>query len=91
VAAGGLAQRALDESVKYAKAHDDVHDQHQGIGFMLADMAMNVEAAALALKAAWLVDQGSLIPSSRLAKALRSRFGYERRHRCSAGPGATVT
>ena len=40
--------------------------QHQGIGFMLADMAMNVEAARLlALKAAWLVDQGQ--PNTKFA------------------------
>ncbi|CAG0937254.1 acyl-CoA dehydrogenase [Thermoflexales bacterium] len=58
----GLAQRALDESVKYAKERTTMGVpiiQHQGIGFMLADMAMNVEAARLlAFKAAWLVDQG---------------------------------
>jgi acyl-CoA dehydrogenase len=58
----GLAQRALDESVKYAKERTTMGVpiiQHQGIGFMLADMAMNVEAARLlAYKAAWLVDQG---------------------------------
>jgi acyl-CoA dehydrogenase len=58
----GLAQRALDESVKYAKERTTMGVpiiQHQGIGFMLADMAMNVEAARLlSLKAAWLVDQG---------------------------------
>lgn len=58
----GLAQRALDESVKYAKERTTMGVpiiQHQGIGFMLADMAMNVEAARLlTFKAAWLVDQG---------------------------------
>ena len=58
----GLAQRALDESVKYAKERTTFGvpiGQHQGIGFMLADMAMNVEAARLlTFKAAWLVDQG---------------------------------
>jgi acyl-CoA dehydrogenase len=65
----GLAQRALDESVKYAKERTTMGVpiiQHQGIGFMLADMAMNVEASRLlALKAAWLVDEGQ--PNTKLA------------------------
>jgi acyl-CoA dehydrogenase len=64
VAAGavGLAQRALDESIKYAKMRESFGvpiGQHQAIGHMLANMAMNVEAARLlAWRAAWLVDQG---------------------------------
>jgi acyl-CoA dehydrogenase len=65
----GLAQRALDESVKYAKERTTMGVpiiQHQGIGFLLADMAMNVEAARLlAYKAAWLVDQGQ--PNTKFA------------------------
>ncbi len=65
----GLAQRALDESVKYATERTTMGVpiiQHQGIGFMLADMAMNVEAARLlTFKAAWLVDQGQ--PNTKLA------------------------
>ncbi len=58
----GLAQRALDESVKYAKertAFGVTIGKHQAIGHMLAEMAMNVEAARLlAWRAAWAVDQG---------------------------------
>ncbi len=65
----GLAQRALDECVKYAKERTTFGVpiwQHQGIGFMIADMAMNVEAARLlAFKAAWLVDQGQ--PNTKFA------------------------
>ncbi len=65
----GLAQRALDESVKYARERTTMGVpiiQHQGIGFMLADIAMNVEAARLlAYKAAWLVDQGQ--PNTKFA------------------------
>ncbi len=65
----GLAQRAVDESVKYAKERTTfgVHIwRHQGVGFMIADMAMNVEAARLlALKAAWLIDQGQ--PNTKFA------------------------
>ncbi len=65
VAAGavGVAQRALDESIKYAKERVAMGKpiwQHQAIGHMIADMAMNVEAARLLVhKAAWTVDSGS--------------------------------
>lgn len=65
----GLAQRALDESLKYAKertAFGVPIGQHQAIGHMLADMAMNVEAARLLTwRAAWLVDQGQ--PNTKFA------------------------
>lgn len=58
----GLAQRALDESIKYAKERESFGKQiwqHQAIGHMIADMAMNVEAARLLnYKAAYQVDNG---------------------------------
>jgi acyl-CoA dehydrogenase len=58
----GVAQRALDESVKYAKerpAFGVPIAQHQAIQHMLADMATHIQAARLlAWQAAWLVDQG---------------------------------
>jgi acyl-CoA dehydrogenase len=61
-AATGVARRALDEAVKYAgerQAFGHQIAQFQGVGFMLADMKIRVEAArALAWKAAWLVDHG---------------------------------
>ena len=44
------AQRALDESIRYAKerlAFGKPLWQHQVIGHMIADMAMNIEAARL--------------------------------------------
>ena len=65
VAAGavGVAQRALDEAIGYAKERIAMGKpiwQHQAIGHMIADMAMNVEAARLLVhKAAWSVDSGS--------------------------------
>ena len=65
----GLAQRALDESVKYAKertAFGAPIGQQQAIGHMLADMAMSIEAARLLTwRAAWLVDQGQ--PNTKFA------------------------
>jgi acyl-CoA dehydrogenase len=63
VAAGavGVAQRALDEALRYSKervAFDQPIAQFQGVGFMLAEMAMNIQAARLlTYKAAWNVDQ----------------------------------
>lgn len=65
VAAGavGVAQRALDEAIKYAKERHSMGQpiwQHQAIGHMIADMAMQVEAARMLVwKAAWSVDSGT--------------------------------
>lgn len=64
VAAGavGVARRALEESIKYAKERETFGKpiyRHQAVGFMIADMATNVEAARLLTwRAAALVDQG---------------------------------
>ncbi len=61
-AATGLARRALDEAVKYAGERFTFGQpiyQHQGVGFILADMKIRADAARdLAWKAAWLVDNG---------------------------------
>jgi butyryl-CoA dehydrogenase len=58
----GLAQGALDESVKYAKqrrAFGKSIAEFQAIQWMLADMQMEIEAArALVHYAAWLKDSG---------------------------------
>ena len=64
VAAGatGIAQRALDEATKYAaerKAFGTAIMNHQAVAFMLADMAIGVEASRLAyMKSAWMADNG---------------------------------
>lgn len=64
VAAGavGVARRALEECVKYARDRETFGQpiwQHQAIGHKIADMAINIEAARLlAWQAAWLVDRG---------------------------------
>ncbi|MFQ5615227.1 MAG: acyl-CoA dehydrogenase family protein, partial [Anaerolineales bacterium] len=56
----GVARRALEESVKYAKERHSMGKpiwQHQAIGHLVADMAMEVEAARMLVwKAAWSVD-----------------------------------
>jgi acyl-CoA dehydrogenase len=60
--ATGIAQRALDESVGYAKerkAFGFPIAGFQAVQFMLADMAKDVEAARLLTRqSAWMVDQG---------------------------------
>lgn len=64
VAAGavGVARRALEECVKYAKERETFGQpiwQHQAIGHKIADMAMNIDAARLlTYQAAWMVDNG---------------------------------
>lgn len=58
----GVAQRALDECIQYAKERTTWGKplwQHQTIGHMVADMAIEVEAARLLVwKSAWAVDAG---------------------------------
>lgn len=60
--ATGLAQRCLDEALKYSlerKAFGTEIINHQAVAFMLADMAIGIETSRLAwMKAAWEVDQG---------------------------------
>jgi butyryl-CoA dehydrogenase len=63
----GLAQGALDESVKYAKqrrAFGKTISEFQGIQWMLADMQTEIEAArGLVYYAAWLKDAGKRLGS----------------------------
>jgi butyryl-CoA dehydrogenase len=67
--ANGLAQRALDESVSYALERQQFNQaifEFQGLQFMMADMACEVEASWLMVKeAARLLDNGT--PNSKLA------------------------
>jgi alkylation response protein AidB-like acyl-CoA dehydrogenase len=58
----GLAQGAFEQAVKYAKQREAFGApiaQHQAIQFMIADAALEIDAARLlVLRAAWLKDQG---------------------------------
>jgi acyl-CoA dehydrogenase len=58
----GIAQRALDESVAYARertAFGQAIGSFQAVQFMLADMAKDIEAARLlTYQSGWLLDQG---------------------------------
>jgi acyl-CoA dehydrogenase len=62
----GLMRRALDESVAYAKERKTFGQaiaQHQAIQFMLAEMAIRIEATQLLVrKAAWALDTGARSP-----------------------------
>jgi len=58
----GIAQRALDESVAYArerKAFGQAIGEFQAVQFMLADMAKDIEAARLLThQSGWMLDEG---------------------------------
>jgi acyl-CoA dehydrogenase len=58
----GVARRALEEAISYARTRQSMGKyiwQHQAVGHMIADMAMEVEAARLLVwKSAWAVDAG---------------------------------
>jgi acyl-CoA dehydrogenase len=61
-AAVGLARSAYDHAVRYAKERTTfgvpIH-KHQSIAFMVADMAMRIEAARLLVwQSAWKIDHG---------------------------------
>jgi len=58
----GLARRAMDEAIAYATQRQTMGSPiagHQAVSFMIAEMAMGVEAARLLThKAAWEIDMG---------------------------------
>ena len=62
IGAVGVARRAMDEAVKYARERKTMGAslaEHQAVSFMLADMATGIEASRLlAYKSAWELDQG---------------------------------
>jgi acyl-CoA dehydrogenase len=72
----GISQRALDEAAKYAMERQQFGQpigNFQAIQFMLADMAIDVEAMRLlTYKAAWMIDQGA---SSSIVSSYAKAFG----------------
>lgn len=72
-AALGLAQRALEEAVRYSqerKQFGQALGQYQGIQFKLADMATELEAARLLVyQAAWAHDCGGEQPKHKSSMA----------------------
>ena len=77
--ATGLMQRALDESVAYAKERKTFGSpiaEHQMVQAMLADMAVGVEATRLLYqKAAWNLDHGVRDP---IVSSYAKVFGADR-------------
>jgi acyl-CoA dehydrogenase len=72
--AGGVARRAMEETIQYARERESMRRpiyRHQAVGHMIADMAMQIEAARLLVwQAAWLFDQGqSNVRQAAIAKA----------------------
>lgn len=81
----GLAQAALDETLKYARQREAFGKpiaQHQAIQWMIADAAMEIEAARLMVyKAAWLKDQGkNFTKIAAMAKLLASEVAEKAAH-----------
>jgi len=74
----GVSQRALDEATRYAKERQQFGQpiaNFQAVQFMLADMAIDVEAMRLlTYKAAWLLDNGA--PSS-IVSSYAKAFGAD--------------
>jgi acyl-CoA dehydrogenase len=70
----GIARRAMEESIKYAREREAFRKpifRHQAIGHMIADMSMQIDAARLLVwRSAWLVDQGGTnVREASVAKA----------------------
>jgi acyl-CoA dehydrogenase len=74
----GVSQRALDEATRYAKERQQFGQpiaNFQAVQFMLADMAIDLEAMRLlTYKAAWLLDNGA--PSS-IVSSYAKAFGAD--------------
>lgn len=78
----GVAQAALDHSLKYSKSRVQFGKpicKNQAIAFKLADMAINVETARLhTYKAAWLKDQGKPCDTeATMAKLVASEMAHK--------------
>lgn len=75
----GIAQRALDESVKYAQERHSKGQplwKYQAISHMIADMAIEVEAMRLLVqKTAWAVDSGQ---SNTMLSAFSKAYAADR-------------
>ncbi len=86
----GIAQAALDEATRYANERTTFGRKiidHQGLGFLLADMAAaTASARATYLDAARRKDLGrALFAAGQRGQARRHRRGDEGDHRCGAG------
>lgn len=74
IASVGIARRAMEEAIKYARDRETMGHpiyKHQAVGHMIADMAINIEAARLLTwKAAWLIQNNcSNVREAAMSKA----------------------
>jgi acyl-CoA dehydrogenase len=69
--ATGMARAAMEHAIKYSKERHTFGQpiaNHQGVQFMLADMAKNIEASRLMTrKAAWMIDHNEASTSASAA------------------------
>src|SRR5208282_2564517 len=92
----GIAQRALDECLKYSRqrtAFGQPIASFQALQFMMADMAIEIEAMRLlTYKAAWLVDRGEMPNAiSSYAKAFAATLACGSRPTRCKSSAATAT
>jgi alkylation response protein AidB-like acyl-CoA dehydrogenase len=81
----GLAQAAFEESVKYAtqrRAFGKPIAEHQAIQWMIADAALEIEAARMMVyRAAWIKDQGrDFSKAAAMAKLMASEVAEKVAH-----------
>jgi acyl-CoA dehydrogenase len=80
IGAVGVAQAAYEHALEYAKERvtfDLPIAMHQAVGFMVADMATEIEAARLLCwQAAWMLDQG-LAREATLHSSFAKRFAAD--------------
>jgi acyl-CoA dehydrogenase len=80
IGAVGVAQAAYEHALAYAKERvtfDLPIAMHQAVGFMVADMATEIQASRLLCwQAAWLLDQG-LSREATLASSFAKRFAAD--------------
>jgi acyl-CoA dehydrogenase len=92
----GLLRRALDEALAYARVREAFGKplfEHQGVGFKLAEMAMDLEAARLLThRAADLAERGEANSmEAAMAKAFAADAAVRGCPRPSRSSGATAT
>ena len=81
----GLARRAMDEAINYATERKTMGvpiANHQSIAFMIADMAIGIEASRmLTHKAAWMIDQGH---RNTMFASMAKCFAADHANKCAA-------
>ena len=92
----GLAQAAFEEGVSYAKqrrAFGKPIAEHQAIQWMIADAAMEIDAARLLVyRAAWLKDQGKdFTKAAAMAKLMASEVAEKTARNAIQITAATAT